>query len=371
MMMKKHLLTYSLFFSVMLIACGNEVSKDKPILKGKINGVTAQELYLIDLINPKAGPVDTAVIAQDGTFSFDFEPKMKGFYRVTVSNNFALILPLVEGETATIEGDVQDPENIVIGGSKDAKRMKELNDYLQENYKTTQALEQEFQQFVNLPNKDSVISVFRKRYSDMEIAKANKLKEMIDEDPNSFTNLAVIEQMPKTETEYYLKVDKALASNYSQSPFYKNFHSKVIEISRFAVGSGVPEISLPNPEGEIVPLSSLRGKVVLIDFWASWCKPCRQENPNVVAAYQKYKDKGFTVYGVSLDKSKSSWVNAIAQDNLTWTHVSDLKFWQSEAARAYGVSSIPFALLIDKEGKVIGKNLRGAALAQKLAEVLD
>ena len=162
-----------------------------------------------------------------------------------------------------------------------------------------------------------------------------------------------------------------MAKKYSDSPFFTNFHTKAVALSKFAVGSEVPEINLPDPNGNLVALSSLRGKVVLIDFWASWCKPCRRENPNVVAAYQQYKDKGFTVFGVSLDRAKDAWVNAIAQDNLTWTHVSDLKFWQSVAARDYGVSSIPFAVLIDAEGKVIGKNLRGPALQQKLAEVLN
>ena len=131
-----------------------------------------------------------------------------------------------------------------------------------------------------------------------------------------------------------------------------------------------PDIKLEDPNGNIIALSSLKGQVVLLDFWASWCRPCRQENPNVVAAYNKYKDQGFTVYSVSLDEKKAAWQNAIEIDNLSWVnHVSDLKGWNSSAAALYGVQSIPSSFLIDANGVIIAQNLRGAALEQKLQEV--
>ncbi len=151
----------------------------------------------------------------------------------------------------------------------------------------------------------------------------------------------------------------------------KLISAQVSGLRSFSIGAEAPLFTGDSPEGEKISLESLRGKIVLIDFWASWCGPCRKENPNVVRVYNQYKDQGFEILGVSLDKTKARWEQAITADKLTWLHISDLKGWRSEFAKQYGVSSIPQTVLVDAEGKIMARNLRGKALEQKLKEVFS
>jgi peroxiredoxin len=207
-------------------------------------------------------------------------------------------------------------------------------------------------------------------------------KAMI-EDMNVFTKNFVKEHNTSVVSAYITLIQLAnqidgaeldsIASKFPVEISKSEYVIKVKEIAegmkKTAIGAVAPDFTMNDPAGKPVQLSSLRGKVVMIDFWASWCKPCRQENPNVVKLYQKYNAKGFEIIGVSLDRGKEEWVQAIKDDQLSWIHVSDLQFWQNAAAQLYSVNSIPQSYLLDKEGKIIAKGLRGDQLAAKLNEL--
>jgi len=170
------------------------------------------------------------------------------------------------------------------------------------------------------------------------------------------------------------KVESSMANidpSVHGSTYYITLAEEVEKHQRLSIGREAPNFTQNDPDGNPISLSSFRGQYLMIDFWASWCTPCRIENPNIVAAYEKYHDKGFEVLGVSLDRDKSAWLKGIADDNLTWPQVSDLQFWNNEVSRLYSIGSIPSSLLLDPDGIIIAKNLRGEELHAKLAELFD
>lgn len=215
------------------------------------------------------------------------------------------------------------------------------------------------------------IAQIEQDYQAAEQDVVNKVKAMLPEMGTSLASLFALNFIDiKNDFDTYDALAQRFEKENPNSPHAKSLIGRVARIKGVMVGAQAPEISLSDTTGTPVPLSSLRGKYVLLDFWASWCGPCRMENPNVVRMYNKYKDKGFAIYSVSLDQTKGNWTKAIRNDNLAWTHVSDLKFWQSAAAQQYGVQAIPATFLLDKDGKIIAKDLRGPALEQKLEEIL-
>lgn len=316
---------------------------------------------------------DTVGLKSDNTFSKQIELNEPGYYRLNFYGKQVITL-ILDRDDLEVNVDGNSPQGFAeIKGSSDMDLIQEVQQ-LQAGINEDPAVVALNDDFTAAAQRRDEAAMEELRSQYMAIAKKynDKIARMMIEHSPSLAVINLLQSRtldPDVYHDVYTKVAEKLKQEWADYTFAREFIDYVDRIKLTAIGQLAPEIALPNPEGDVVKLSSLRGQYVLVDFWAKWCGPCRQENPNVVRAYQKYKDEGFTVYGVSLDRNRQDWLQAIEQDNLTWTHVSDLKYWQSEAAKTYNITGIPFSLLLDPDGRIIAKNLRGAALHQKLGEI--
>jgi thiol-disulfide isomerase/thioredoxin len=364
--------------TALLTACGEDENStvDTTSISGNLSSLQeGTEIYLDYLTPTELFPKDTAIVDKEGNYSFDFKVDVSGYYRLRINNQNFVNLILNPGEAPIINGNGTNlMDSYSVEGSKTSQQLKDFNIAIKRDYLFQDSLNKYFQANQNDPQ--AFIEVQRR-----SIGSENQLKEyymgIINEDPSTLMSLAAVQQLDaEVYFEQYKKVDEALAKTMANTPYYTYFHQKVESLSKLAPGGEAPNFTLNDKDGNPMSLSDLKGKVVLVDFWASWCRPCRAENPNVVKAYNKYKSKGFDVMSVSLDgmpqqqNAKGDWLAAIEKDGLIWkNHVSDLRGWQSAVVPMYGIEGIPFTLLIDKEGKIIAKNLRGNALELKLEEI--
>ena len=340
---------------------------------GKVGYPQSGQITIQELQEGGTGWQDTIQLKSDYTYSKKVKMKEPGYYRLNFYGKQMLTL-ILHKDNVEVNVDGNSQQGFVeINGSTDIDLINTVNE-LQAKANSDPFVAQLNEEFATAAQKkdQQTMLALQKKYQDHVRKYNDQIAALLVENSPSLAVINLLQSNILDKDQYYqtyVQVAEKLKEEWPDYSQAENFVGYVENMRLTAVGQPAPEIALPNPQGEIVKLSSMRGQYVLVDFWAKWCGPCRQENPNVVRAYQKYKDKGFTVFGVSLDRNREDWLQAIQQDNLTWTHVSDLKYWQSEAAKTYNITGIPFSVLLDPNGVIIAKNLRGAALHQKLAEI--
>jgi peroxiredoxin len=385
--MNKKLFLY-LFIILISAACKQNSVKISGTI---VNPVSGSYIILDELKSNELKPVDSVKVSSNGTFSFKREIKQPSFYLLKSNNNNFLTMLLQPGEKITMRVH-SDSLNypISLEGSKGTESMAEYNKMLRTTIKKLSGLNKIYQQNIDKPELPRVIESLDSIANIYLIEINTFTKKYIDENLKSLTSLVALYQQispnvyvlnPKRDIKYFIKVDSSMFNQYPDYEPVITLHEQVKRLTSSinseattqpdsTSGTLAPEISLPTPAGDTIKLSSTRGSVVILDFWASWCAPCRKENPNLVNVYNTYHKKGFQIYQVSLDKTKEAWEKGIQDDNLNkWIHVSDVKYWQSIVVPLYKVESIPCNFLLDKDGRIIASNLRGEQLQKKLAEI--
>jgi peroxiredoxin len=382
------------YFIILLTIASVGCLKNNSEISGKLQGARSGEyVYLDELKSNELITIDSSLISNDGTFGLEIKKTGDpAFYLLRISHSDFLPLIVSPGDKIKIEAH-HDSLNVPISvsGSEGTGLLAEYNREMQSTVKKLYGLNSAYMQNTDSTRTAALVDSLD-NLAQTYLAGLNAYtRNFIDRNLKSLASLYALYQQvapgvnvlnPVKDMKYFVKVDSALSEIYPDYEPVKALHTQVEEYvasrsqgkspAALSPGSMAPEISLPGPKGDTIRLSSTRGSYVLLDFWASWCGPCRQENPNIVKAYNEFHGKGFTVFQVSLDKTRDAWLSGIKADKLDrWIHVSDLKYWKSEVVPLYRLEKIPSNFLLDPDGKIIDADLRGENLHSKLAELFN
>ncbi len=356
------------------------------VLSGQMRNAADTMLLFEELTPSELVPIDTIYIDSDGNFTYNKNIDDAGFYRITANPANFITLSAEPGEHIKITADIEDmPSTYEVSGSPGSYLIWELNREKNRGMSMADSLRVLYREYRGTPEFPEKREELRAAYRNIKDQQREFVMNVIDNNPNLLASVLALYQYfenhmllkEKEHFEYFEKLSKSLCDVYPSNKHVIDLKKRVHDHKReeeqrlindrnLAVGNLAPEIVLPDPEGNPLALSSLRGNVVLIDFWAAWCPPCRTANIKLGELYEKFQDRGFEIYGVSLDRTRDQWLNAIEKDNITWHQVSDLRFMNSPVVNLYNFSEIPHTVLIDREGKIIARNFSADELEDLL-----
>jgi peroxiredoxin len=364
----KNLLFFAFAALVALASCQPQVASFN--LTGQLEGV-ADKVVVISIYDKDGVNVKDTLAITDGVINYSTELAEPVFVLLGEADSRNTLNFFAENVDYTINGSLDNISEAEITGGAVYNVYKSVSDAVKEIGGKNEELKKAYGEAGQAGDTAKQKAIYEEYQANQESLEDVQM-DVVKANPTSPASAFIVNNVYGHSSIEEMKEGLALLDpSLNSSTYYIALSNKIEKLEAVAVGKMAPDFTMNDPEGNPVALSSFKGKYLLVDFWASWCGPCRRENPNVVKLYAEFKDKGFDILGVSLDQKEDAWLKAIEDDQLTWNHVSDLKGWGCEAAKLYAVSGIPHTVLLDKEGKIIAKNLRGEELHAKIAELLN